>query len=150
MSEVDVATVAKFVGALIGAIGGPAVLVRVARAIFPDQKESLRAEIERDAELLAKLPEGSKARAVLLGTIESSLERLTQELSQARRDPFSVVLGVLFICLGLFGAFWGWALEGWWQVPVWAVVTMLLLLGLFGFQQGARQEVRDEKGNPIK
>lgn len=81
------------------AVGGPAVLSRLIRAAFPDQKERLRAEIERKADLLAKLPDDSTGHKTLLTSIEEDLRRLVIDLDEARRDPMSIGLGIAFIAL---------------------------------------------------
>ena len=124
-------------------------MANMVRAAFPDVKERLRAEIERNADLLAKLPESSKAHQILQDSIDEDLERLTTELSEARRDPPSLVIGVVFIAAAIGSVVWAVLLDDWWQAPLWVLATVLGLLGIAGIAQGAPQTLRDEKGNPV-
>lgn len=145
----DILTVAKWGIAFIGAIGGPTLVANLVRAAFPDVKERLRAEIERNADLMAKLPESGKARGILQGAIEEDLERLTTELREARRDTASIVVGIIFGLLAIMAIVWAWRLDGWWQTPVWILIGALALSSIALVAQGAPQTLRDEKGNPV-
>lgn len=145
----DAIAIARFVGALLAAAGGPALLSRLLRATFPNKKERLRSEIERNADLLAKLPKGSAGYNLLLTSIEADVERLMIDLREARREPLSIGLGIVFVVMGIVAGVWAWQLGGWWQVPVWLGAVTLTLFGLVGIQQGARETIRDDKGNPL-
>lgn len=120
------------------------------RAAFPDQRERLRAEIERNADLLAKLPDNSTAHTTLLDSLDRDLRRLVTDLAEARRDPMSIGLGIAFSAIALAAGAWAWQLEGWWRVPVWLLTVTLALFGIVGITKGASQTIRDEKGNPVK
>lgn len=146
----DVLTVIKWFVAVLGAVGGPAIVVNLVRSAFPDVKERLRAEIERNADLMAKLPENGKAHEILEGSIERDLERLSTELEEARRDPLSVGLGIVFLGGAVGAVVWASLLGGWVQAPVWILAAVLALFGVVGIAQGAPQTLRDEKGNPLK
>lgn len=145
----DTLTTAKFVAGLIAAVGGPSVLTRLLRATFPDQKERLRSEIERNVGLLAKLPANSDGHRLVLNSVEKDLRRLVTDLDEARRDPFSIVLGIVFLALAAAAGTWGWQLDGWGQIPVWIGTVTLAIFGIVGITLGAPQTIRDEKGNAV-
>lgn len=145
--------VVKLAGAVVGllvAVGAPTWVPALLRSTFPNQKERLHAEIERKADLLTKLPAGSKAHTILQTSIEKDLRRLVDDLSESRRDPASIVLGLAFIAVGLGGGWLAFELDSWWwKVPVGFIAVVFVLFGIFGFTQGALDARRDEKGNPI-
>ena len=141
--------IAKVVGTLIATFGGPALLVPLLRAAFPNQRDRLRTELERDADLFTKLPEDGKSREVLLMSIDDDVQRLL-ELRGARRDPGGIVLGLMFIAFGVVGGVVAWQLGGWLGALVGLGAVLLGSLGLFGFVQDAQHTIRDEKGIPEK
>lgn len=142
-SLVDVVTLAKYSAAVIGALGGPTVLVRLARAAFPDPGERLRQEAFKNLELFERLPEQSAERVALLGVIDSDVKRLVTEARGATRDWGSLGLGSTLILLAAVGARWGVLLTGWWQVPVWIGVSVLLVFGVTGVAIGLPKRRRD-------
>lgn len=141
--------IAKVVGTLIATFGGPALLVPLLRAAFPNQRDRLRTELERDADLFTKLPEDGKGREVLQASIEDDLQ-LLMDLRGARRDPGGIVLGLMFIAFGVVGGVLAWQLGGWLGALAGLGAVLFGSLGLFGFVQDAQHTLRDEKGNPGK
>lgn len=140
----------KWIGAVLAALGGPTLVSRLARFMFPDVRERLRAEIERNAELLAKLPDSGKAYEILSTSVDSDVQRLVTDLSEARRDPFSIGLGVFFAGGAVGAGVWAWSLDGWWQAPAWILMAVLACVGIGGIGMGAPQVPRDERGNAIQ
>lgn len=105
----------------------------------------LRATILEEVEILEKLPEGAKAREVLMGVLEADIERLADRRDW-RRDWPMVVFAVVFATLFGYLAIWLIQQKVWWgwvgAVPT-AVVTTFFLYGLF---ESAQLAPRGEKG----
>lgn len=146
----DVSTVAELVVpglSALAAAGVFSVVPRFARAAFPDHRERLRSEIERDADLLGKLPENIDARQNLIESINNDVQRLSK-LREARRDPFGIGLSVFFLVLTALATWGAFQSDGWLRVFLFVVAGVLALFALVGFTESAQQTLRDEKEGP--
>lgn len=104
-----------------------------------------REAARQEAELLGKLPEGSKAHTALLTLLEADVADLADRRNWRRDWPMAIVslvcapgLGYLSLWLAQRGAWWGWLFAG----PA-ALMALVFLFGLFECIQLAP---RDAKG----
>ena len=146
----DVSSVAEWAGPAISALAAAgvfSVIPRIARSAFPDHRERVRNEIERDADLLGKLPESSDARQNLLASINDDVLRLSN-LREARRDPMGIGLSVFFLVLTVIATWAAFQSDGWQRVLLFGGAGISALFTIVGFTQSAPQTLRDDKGNP--
>ncbi|MFD5983659.1 hypothetical protein [Streptomyces cyaneofuscatus] len=85
---------------------------------------------------------------VLRGHIEDSIRQIIEVEDKKRRDPFGVVLAIIFILIAaslIAASFINGGLYWWLTVP--GAVTGIF--GLAGLAQDATKRNRDERGRPI-
>lgn len=129
------AAIAMVIVAIIGLIS-----TMVGR--LPETKKTHR-RIERNLELLDRLPSDSKAAAELRAHVESQVESLVANESKLRRDPFSVFLGITFLILAA-GMGWMCLVYGsWWWLSS-PVALFFVLLGIVGIAEGAKKQDREK------
>lgn len=138
MSNVDWDVASKILAILVPAATGLAGLRK--------SDSRLRATILEEVEILGKLPEGAEAREILMGVLETDIERLAARRDWRRHWPMAVFAA---LCATLFGYLAIWLIQQkvWWAwvgaVPT-AVVATFFLYGLF---ESVQLAPRDEKGN---
>lgn len=124
-----------------------AILTQMIKTIFEARQR--HKAITQDLNLLDALPLDSTQRDALQTWIDEQVKRYIMAEREHKRNWFEVVLGLIFLVLGVvslwtiakFGG-WGWGLV---FVPV-----ILMLFGFVGFFQGVKKTRRDENGNVIK
>ncbi|MFE5840351.1 hypothetical protein ACFQ7N_01730 [Streptomyces niveus] len=107
-----------------------------------------RERIKADLELLELLPSDSSVVPELRGHIEESIKQIIEVEDEKRRDPFGIVLAIVFtlIAISLIAAsFINGGLYWWLTVPG----GLTGLFGLAGLAQDATKQKRDERGRPI-
>lgn len=128
------------------AVAGAGVLA-VALQLLRDRagRSSTRSHVKHDLEILALLPESSAAKARLEASIDERVGRMLEDEAEKRRDPYSTLLGIIFLVLAVWMTTIGTRFWSLWLVPA----AILLLFGLVGLFQGLVPQKRDEKGRII-
>ncbi|MGI9194587.1 MAG: hypothetical protein ACR2FO_08805 [Actinomycetota bacterium] len=128
------------------AIASVASVVGVVREIARSTRRHRRRDwIIKDLDILKLLPDASEARPRLEAHINREVMQLVDDEEQKRRDPFGIVLAVIFIALAAWTAFLAYQGSHGWLVAA----VPLALLGVVGLAQDAVPRKRNEKGRPL-
>jgi hypothetical protein len=97
--------------------------------------------IKKDLDLLAMLPEVSPVRSQLLRHVEDSIKSLIHSEDQLRRDPLSVVLGLIFLALGGYLIYVAYTESGWFRF-FYLAAAPFVAFGLYGTITGMKRSAR--------
>lgn len=130
---------AKLVAAL-----GPVIVAWLGLQASRSELRGRRARLMQDVELLKLLPQDSESKRVLEIHIERAISRLAED-DEKTRDPFGIVLALLFLA----SAGWGWvqtlAGSNWWLV----LALPSTVIGIVGFTRDIVPAKRDSRGRPL-
>lgn len=109
-----------------------------------------RSQVREDLEILKQLPPDSAVRDELRDHIDSTIRRVVNRDDQLRRNPSGVVLGLIILALGGYGAKIGWTHRGdAWGVPVLIIAAFFAVVGAFGAATDGTRQLRDVKGKTL-
>ncbi|KAA1426466.1 hypothetical protein [Nocardioides antri] len=128
------ATAAPLAVAALGASRGPG---------------ALRSRLRHDVDMLDKLPEGTAARASMLGYLDEQISRIRKLDAEATRDVTASVLGAVLALVFIWGAIWLIDREDWWWQIMAAGPAVLALAALIYLFEAVQRVPRDDKGHPI-
>lgn len=119
------------IAALISVLGGLAL-----------RTDPLRANLEKDAQILAVLPEGDAHRK-LQKYIAERVDNL-RAIDSGTRDWPSFAMALIFAPGTAYLAIWLWGLGHWWAYPLALVVGILSTAGFYGIFESLQKKDRNK------
>lgn len=117
------------IAALVSVIGGLAL-----------RTDSLRSNLEKDAEILSKLPEGD-ARTTLQDYISERVDKLPAVDSGTREWP-NFALAIISALLSAYFAIWLWGLGHWWTYLIALPVSIFSIVCFYGVFESLQKKDR--------
>lgn len=128
---------------------GVSSLTAVAVAVITSvTNKDRRARLLSDLEILNRLETGSEAHRLLKASIDRRVIA-TSDTGAKTRNWFSVILGILFLVVGIAVLSIVNSLGGLWLI-LHVFTVGLILFGIVGVITGAKKVPRDDKGNEIR
>lgn len=131
-------------------VGGITTLLAAIAARTSFRLNGSRRRLARDLDLHDRLPDSSGMKAILAELIDKQVEQLISDESIKRRNPFGVVLSLVFMIAGGGLAYLAVRSDSWVGVSLWIVAGIVFGLGISGFVIDVRRVERDDRGRPIR
>lgn len=138
----DLKTVAPIIVAALTLLG---VVLQLTR----NRESGIRTTLKTDLDLLSQLRKDSAAHDALREHIETRVVAMTEHEQTARRDPYGVAWGVIFLLVAVGIVIIAATYRGW----LWFLLILELgaiPFAIFALATSMRKRIRDDKGTEIQ
>lgn len=106
--------------------------------------DPVRRQMAHDSQVLAALPEGSKAHVALLDVLERAANTL-QERQSYSRDKAALALAIIGSLTFGYLTLWLWLIGSWWSLPLAILSGGIWIVFFFGIFDSA--QLRDQEAH---